>query len=94
MGIRDGICPRCQHDEIVQALPTELAPYNEQPLAASHEHSRWYNATVKQQYGIFNAFICRRCGYTEWYATEPEKIPIGDEYHTRLVSRRGQGPYR
>jgi hypothetical protein len=43
--------------------------------------------------GVFVSYICRSCGFTEWYALSPEKIPIGPAYGTSLVLV-DRGPYR
>ena len=43
--------------------------------------------------GLFEVFVCRGCGLTEWYAVDPEAIPIGPEYGTELVTTNA-APYR
>jgi hypothetical protein len=43
--------------------------------------------------GMLEAYVCRACGYVEWYCTDPENIPIGPEYMTEEVDA-GSGPYR
>jgi hypothetical protein len=43
--------------------------------------------------GRFVAHVCRGCGVTEWFAIDPEAIPIGPEYGTRLVVVE-RPPYR
>jgi predicted nucleic-acid-binding Zn-ribbon protein len=92
VAIRDGICPRCQHDEIVQAAASQRLGIGLEPLAVTHQ--RPDGSTAPALFGPFNIYVCRRCGYTEWYAIDPDKIPIGDEYYTRLIKRPASGPYR
>lgn len=45
-------------------------------------------------FGVLDAYVCRACGFVEWYAQEPEKIPIGATFGTSLVEVPGAGPYR
>jgi hypothetical protein len=49
---------------------------------------------VAEQIGWLELLICRACGLVTWHALEPEKIPIGPEYGTKLVQIEGEGPYR
>jgi len=44
--------------------------------------------------GVFEAYICRSCGFVEWYVLAPETIPIGPEYATDLFELPADGPYR
>lgn len=46
-------------------------------------------------YGAFEMYICKRCGFVEWYCYNPQDIPIGPEYMTEEVSsEQGDAPYR
>ncbi len=45
-------------------------------------------------FGVLDAYVCRGCGFVEWYAQEPEKIPIGPTFGTSLVEVPGGAPYR
>lgn len=46
-------------------------------------------------YGAFEMYICKRCGFVEWYCYNPQDIPIGPEYMTEEVSSDpGDAPYR
>ena len=33
-------------------------------------------------------YVCRSCGFAEWYVSDPESIPIGPDYRTELVTPR------
>jgi hypothetical protein len=37
-------------------------------------------------YGRLEAWICRSCGFVEWYAQSPEEIPIAEAFGTELVT--------
>jgi hypothetical protein len=43
--------------------------------------------------GQLEAYVCRACGFVEWYCNDPENIPIGPEYMTEEIDV-GSGPYR
>jgi hypothetical protein len=36
-------------------------------------------------FGILEAWVCRRCGFVEWYAQQPEQIPVGALFGTQVV---------
>ena len=36
-------------------------------------------------HGPMAAYICTRCGYTQWFTSNPGEIPIGPEFRTRVV---------
>jgi hypothetical protein len=92
--LRDGTCTLCRHDEVIQAAPLQFGACGTTVMAVSHERG-FLGTDLNRPLGPFNLFVCRRCGYTQWFAFEPEKIPIGTEHGTRLI--KGQptaGPYR
>ena len=39
-------------------------------------------------------YICRGCGFTEWYCQTPEQIPIGAIHSTELMTAPSDGPLR
>jgi len=43
--------------------------------------------------GTLEAYVCRACGFVEWYANRPADIPIGELYGTELIEVPG-GAYR
>jgi hypothetical protein len=93
--IRKGTCPLCGHNEIVQAAPVEWA-HGVGPvlLAASHERGL-LGPKPQKPFGALNVFVCRRCGFAQWFAFEPGDIPIGEDFGTRLIrGPESGGPYR
>ncbi len=44
--------------------------------------------------GLLEAHVCRRCGFVDWYALDPESIPIGAAHATELVKVGTGTPYR
>jgi hypothetical protein len=95
--LRNGLCPICRHNRVIEAEPAVIAAVGEtlarSPLAAAPffeggERPMWS--------GLAAAYICQRCGYTQWFTTYPAEIPIGAEYKTRLIEGPpvDQTPYR
>jgi hypothetical protein len=39
-------------------------------------------------------YMCRRCGFVQWFVEKPEEVPIGERFQTRVLPVRRQGPYR
>ena len=86
-------CPKCQHGEILllKRVAGELvymtrgaapAPSGvPQPAAEA-----WRRATPRE------AYICRACGYTEYYTLDLDSIPVDGELVAVLGDR--DGPYR
>ena len=100
-------CTRCGHDRFVRAIPRELAERDGRPTAgpmfAAYQIPSAPTfaglATViesidaRRGFGVFEVYICKACGFCEWYCLDPEEIPIGPEYMTEDVGSDGT-PYR
>jgi hypothetical protein len=72
------------------------------PLSVTYEHTsrvtvfrgrRVREVNVHDPVGILEAYVCRQCGYTEFYTREADKIPTSPEYATELFEAGGE-PYR
>jgi hypothetical protein len=88
LDIREGRCPHCRHDEIIQSAPVTWAGAPHPLLASAAINSA-------QPQGALNLFICRRCGFAQLFAFEPHAIPVGTQFGTRLVKGSADsGPYR
>ncbi len=88
-------CPKCQHAEILllKRVAGELVYMTRGAGAAAAPAgvpqpppATWRRATPRE------AYICRACGYTEYYTLDLESIPVDGE----LVVLLGEpgGPYR
>jgi hypothetical protein len=49
---------------------------------------------IRAGFGRVEMFVCRGCGYVEWYCGDPESIPIGPHYMTEAIDYAGESPYR
>jgi len=86
--------------------PGDHAKERTAPLAITYGRSKDYksffslelvaSATPEpnEPHGVLEAFVCRSCGFVEWYAQAPEQIPIGVVFGTELVDMSGAGPFR
>ncbi len=85
--MKNGICTRCGHPEVIKAVAADYAEDNrEKPMAVTADR-RWIHAGRNPEYthGELYTYTCRSCGFTEWYAEEPSEIPIGPDYKTSLL---------
>lgn len=53
----------------------------------------FWNSANGQLSGVLRAYVCRACGYTEFYTELPETIPV-DEDLVRLLKGPPKEPYR
>ena len=95
--MRKGRCPLCEHNEILESVPAQFGDQHlEVPFAVTYDR-RWVmqGRNPKYPHGQLRLYVCRRCGYAQWFADNPAKIPVGEEYSTRIL--RGpepEAPYR
>ncbi len=88
--MRQGICPLCAHQEIIEVIPPEFANGDmERPMALTYK-PRWIVAGRNPNHplGQLRRYACRHCGYTQTFVLDPEEVPIGEDTKTTLV----QGP--
>lgn len=86
-----GGCPKCQHDEVL-FLP-ELSDQADFPLSL-HALVRHHPFRAPTRWGKIEAYICRRCGYTELYTQNPAQIPLDVVPGTRVITSKKSDPYR
>ncbi len=91
--IRQGTCPLCGHNEIIEGKPYEDRQSSGIKLASGHEGLPW--SSLARPWGVMRSFTCRSCGYTQLFVQEPSKVPIDEECCTRLITApAAQGPFR
>ncbi len=96
--MREGNCPICDHHEIVEGVPCEFSgDVNRELIAAFTYDARWLMSgrNPKYAHGELKYYMCRQCGYLQWFVDQPQEVPIGDDYRTRLIEGvERKGPYR
>lgn len=95
--IRKGRCPLCDHREVLASEAREFAADSNGAVMSVTYDARWVQTghNAKHGHGNLWMYVCRGCGYTQWFASDPMSIPVGDEYRTTLVrAPKGEGPFR
>ena len=98
--IRKGVCPLCKHNEVLETEPSDLGDQNvSYPMAAARIPliRRFLGLSYKDGeslVGTLRTFICRRCGFTQWFTVKPEDIPIAPGNGVRLLTTEPVRPYR
>jgi hypothetical protein len=104
-------CDRCNGMVFIRAVPRELAPragsnYGGQvasPMTVTYEY--FFNNAFfgreaspidsRKAYGYLEQYICKKCGFVEWYCNDPERIPLGPQYMTEEIDYGASDtPYR
>ena len=96
------ICPKCEGDHILHLarIDQQVDPYG--------KIEAWRIARVPKPIqgfplpggepvvaGVVQAYICRACGFTEFYTRDPEAIPVDGTLVRELVGGSDKsGPYR
>ena len=94
--MRDGICPLCQHNRVLEAVPGEFVDGDREEVRAVTYDPRWLMAgrNPRHPHGPLKTYVCRKCGYVQWFAEGPGDIPVGEEYMTRIIEGPEPGAYR
>lgn len=96
--LRNGVCPLCQHNEIIESKVLDFIDGQiARDGAVAYEQTGLLIKTPDDRYphGLLMMYVCRACGLTQTFAQDPGSIPIGDEYGTRLIrGQAGTEPYR
>src|SRR4051812_27810865 len=92
------VCPKCQHNHIllIDQVPdtgewaSEIRPLS---IATVLLGQGWLGGDKIGTAGALTAAVCKRCGYAELYAKQPERIPIDGSFVREVVGTE-QTPYR
>lgn len=95
--LRKGTCPLCEHNEILEVDVAEFGHNDlERRMCVTYD-KRWVVSGRNPQHGHgpLRMYVCRSCGYIQWFAESPGEIPVGEETATRLIrGPGGAGPFR
>jgi hypothetical protein len=84
-------CPKCSQNEIL-FLP-RLTDFQHSTLAA-HVDDQWAESGKLKVVGAIQAYVCRNCGFTELYMTDPLKVDPKKVQGAKIMRPHGGGPYR
>ena len=82
--MKSGVCPKCQHKEIL--FVPQIADRDDddsiRPLSVRVVHFDWKDDVED---GIMQAYICLNCGFTELFTSQPSKIDISKIAGAKLI---------
>ena len=101
-------CTKCNGMKFIRAVPRELTPSENDAHAMALPMGLVYQYEVqrgryvsmplpidaRKALGVLEVYVCRNCGFVEWYCSDPERIPIGPVYMTEDIDYEGDTPYR
>lgn len=99
-------CTKCNHTKLVRCVPRELSVVDNLdhnvpsygPMFAAYEIRTLYGKVqpihARSGFGVLEAYVCRKCGYVDWYCQNPDEIPLGPEYMTEELDVDGEAPFR
>ncbi len=89
--MRSGVCAVCNHPEVIDAPALDyLDEDNPTPVAVTHAPGSMNflqpTSGVSRPYGVLRMLVCRSCGFVQWFASKPHRIPISENYNTTLIT--------
>lgn len=90
LDMRNGICAVCNHPEVLDAPAFEYTD-DENPIRLAVTHAPdsldflGSKKPVDRPYGVLRMLVCRSCGFVQWFAARPERIPVDDAHGTKVV---------
>jgi predicted nucleic-acid-binding Zn-ribbon protein len=84
------VCPKCQHNRIllIERMPDMgevSSEIRELHVATAFVGESYFGNEKLTTVGKLSACVCRKCGYTELYTKDPDKLNIDGRYITELV---------
>jgi len=86
--MKSGQCPKCNATDILVAHPGEYGGDSMEvgPMSVTAK-PRWIlgGRDPRESIGAMVLYVCRSCGFAEWYVTNPKSVPIGQDYQTEIL---------
>lgn len=103
-------CTKCHGWQFLRIIPRELtatgADYVDEvaaPMGLTYlpqAHKGWLVTSplpvdARKSFGHVETYVCKRCGFVEWYCVDVERVPVGPAYMTEEVDYEArEAPYR
>lgn len=92
-------CRCCKGRSFIRAMPREVgeraAPMTVTFMYREPKKSAASPIDVGLGLGLLELYICKGCGFVEWFCIDPEHIAIGPSYMTEEIDDdTTRGPYR
>jgi predicted nucleic-acid-binding Zn-ribbon protein len=77
------VCPKCHHREVlfVPHIADRDDRDNVKPLTLHVKHHDWKD----DELGEIQAYVCRKCGYTELYTAKADTLPVAKMPGAKLL---------
>jgi len=89
LDMRDGVCAVCEHDEVICAEALEFGARGAtRPMGVAYggkDGMLGFQPEMGEAKGALRTYTCRSCGYTQWFADRPDRIPIEANLKTAKV---------
>jgi hypothetical protein len=82
---------------VLESLAAEFGDADSEKQMSVTYDKRWVagGRNPKYGHGSLRMYVCRGCGYVQWFADAPDEIPVGAEYSTRVIKGPSPGgPFR
>jgi hypothetical protein len=100
-------CARCKGISFIRSIPREHSVDNvgdqvAAPFYVTHvpvvekvkTGRKTHPIAIEHGRGQLETYVCRGCGFIEWYCTDPDDIPIGPHCMTDEITYATDAPYR
>ncbi|MEO8701452.1 MAG: hypothetical protein ABI867_15505 [Kofleriaceae bacterium] len=98
-------CQRCNGLRFIRALPREFSGEWDRAMPMTVTYpvvvtrgifggASVQGAEPRSGIGRLELYICRGCGFVEWYCDQPADLPIGPQYMTQDIDYGATKPYR
>jgi predicted nucleic-acid-binding Zn-ribbon protein len=96
MELRQGSCPKCNHNHVLHVA--QVADYTDVGLwplniAIVPDPKVGWLGPTRTAMGEVQAYVCRRCGFTELYTRDAGSIPVDGKAVKEIVGPE-PAPYR
>ena len=82
-------CPKCEHTAVIHVPVVRDSGYNRLMIVAR------FGFFGDEEYGEFEAYICRECGYSELYVKGAKTVQLDKVAGATLIEGAGgKSPYR
>jgi hypothetical protein len=89
--MRNGICALCQYPEVIDAPAVEYTS-DDDPVRLAVTHAPdsldFFDdkKSIERPFGVLRVLVCRSCGFVQWFASQPQKIPVNENHGTTLIT--------